>query len=421
MKTGGSGYRSIWTNEAEPQSVSVIDQRKLPFSYEVLTLSSAGDVCEAISGMAVRGAPLIGAVAAWGVFLSFLEHAGRRDFYDLVMNDAYRLKAARPTAVNLAWAVDIMTEVLKRDPSVRSLRAAAEQLCHEEAERSRMIGVHGLPLIEEISRRKGGETVNILTHCNAGWLACVDHGTALAPVYLAHDRGIRVHVWVDETRPRNQGSRLTAWELTEHGVPCTLVTDNAGGHLMQNGMVDIVIVGCDRATASGDVANKTGTYLKALAAHDNGIPFYSAFPVSTFDMNIDRPDQIVIEERDGDEVRIIEGMHVTSEGSPVTSEEMHVTSKGSLVTSEGLPVSSKESPVSSKELPANSEALAAERPGAGGIRDQVRGTASVLICPEDMPVSNFGFDVTPARLLSGIITDRGICAADRESIIKLLA
>ena len=421
MKTGGSGYRSIWTNEAEPQSVSVIDQRKLPFSYEVLTLSSAGDVCEAISGMAVRGAPLIGAVAAWGVFLSFLEHAGRKDFYDLVMNDAYRLKAARPTAVNLAWAVDIMTEVLKRDPAVRSLRAAAEQLCHEEAERSRMIGVHGLPLIEEISRRKGGETVNILTHCNAGWLACVDHGTALAPVYLAHDRGIRVHVWVDETRPRNQGSRLTAWELTEHGVPCTLVTDNAGGHLMQNGMVDIVIVGCDRATASGDVANKTGTYLKALAAHDNGIQFYSAFPVSTFDMNIDRPDQIVIEERDGDEVRIIEGMHVTSEGSPVTSEEMHVTSKGSLVTSEGLPVSSKESPVSSKELPANSEALTAKRPGADGAGDQARGTASVLICPEDMPVSNFGFDVTPARLLSGIITDRGICAADRESILKLFA
>ncbi len=364
MKAGESGYRSIWTNEAEPRSVSVIDQRRLPFSYEVLTLRSAGDACEAISGMAVRGAPLIGAVAAWGVYLSFLEHSGRNDFYDLVMNDAYRLKAARPTAVNLAWAVDRMTEVLKRDPDVDSLRSAAEHLCDEEAERSRMIGVHGLPLIEEISRRKGGATVNILTHCNAGWLACVDHGTALAPVYLAHDNDIKVHVWVDETRPRNQGSRLTAWELTRHGVPCTLVTDNAGGHLMQNGMVDIVIVGCDRATASGDVANKIGTYLKALAAHDNGIPFYSAFPVSTFDMSIDRPDQIAIEERDGDEVRVIEGLTSNS-----TQPE----------------------------------------------------TASVVICPADMPVSNFGFDVTPARLLTGIITDRGICTADRESILKLLA
>jgi methylthioribose-1-phosphate isomerase len=364
MKTGESGYRSIWTNEAEPRSVSVIDQRRLPFSYEVLTLRSAGDVCEAIGSMAVRGAPLIGAVAGWGVYLSFLEHAGRNDFYDLVMNDAYRLKAARPTAVNLAWAVDRMTEVLKRDPDIGALRAAAVQLCDEEAERSRMIGVHGMPLIEEISRRKGGEAVNILTHCNAGWLACVDHGTALAPVYLAHDSGIKVHVWVDETRPRNQGSRLTAWELTRHGVPCTLVTDNAGGHLMQNGMVDIVIVGCDRATASGDVANKIGTYLKALAAHDNGIPFYSAFPVSTFDMSIDRPDRIAIEERDGDEVRIIEGLHMTSPEAE---------------------------------------------------------TASVLISPAEIPVSNFGFDVTPARLLSGIITDRGICAADRESILKLLA
>lgn len=368
MNTGGSGYRSIWTNKADPCSVSVIDQRKLPFSYEVLELRSAGEVCEAISGMAVRGAPLIGVVAAWGVYLSFLEHAGRKDFYDMVMNDAYSLKAARPTAVNLAWAVDRMTEVLKRDPDAGSLRAAAEQLCDEEAERSRMIGVHGMPLIEEISRKKGGETVNILTHCNAGWLACVDHGTALAPVYMAYDSGIKVHVWVDETRPRNQGSRLTAWELTRHGVPCTLVTDNGGGHLMQNGMIDIVIVGCDRATASGDVANKTGTYLKALAAHDNGIPFYSAFPVSTFDMSIDRPDQITIEERDGDEVRLIEGL-----------------------------------PVKIHEFTTHSE------------------TVSVLICPQEMPVSNFGFDVTPARLLSGIITDRGICAAEREAILKLLA
>ena len=411
MKAGESGYRSIWTNEAEPRSVSVIDQRRLPFSYDVLTLSSAGDVCEAIGGMAVRGAPLIGAVAAWGVYLSFLEHAGRNDFYDLVMNDAYRLKAARPTAVNLAWAVDRMTEVLKRDPDVEALRLAAAELCDEEAERSRMIGIHGMPLIEEISRRKGGEPVNILTHCNAGWLACVDHGTALAPVYLAHDSGIKVHVWVDETRPRNQGSRLTTWELTRHGVPCTLVTDNAGGHLMQNGMVDIVIVGCDRATASGDVANKIGTYLKALAAYDNGIPFYSAFPVSTFDMSLDRPDQIAIEERDGDEVRIIEGLPVKRHDAGGTKDQVRGTEAG------------KSAP--DGEAGTNDSVSAESDSIDYGAELQMTSheaeTASVLIGPVDIPVSNFGFDVTPARLLSGIITDRGICAADRESILKLLA
>jgi methylthioribose-1-phosphate isomerase len=268
------------------------------------------------------------------------------------MNDAQRLKATRPTAVNLSWAVDYMAEILKNYPDTDVMRKAAQGLCDDEAERSRSIGVHGLPLIEEISRRKGGGVVNILTHCNAGWLACVDYGTALAPVYLAHDGGIKVHVWVDETRPRNQGSRLTAWELSNHGVPCTLITDNAGGHLMQNGMVDMVIVGSDRATASGDVANKTGTYLKALAASDNGIPFYAALPVSTFDMTIDHPDQIVIEERDGDEVRKLDGID---------------------------------------------------------------------IAPENIPVSNYGFDVTPARLITAIITDRGVCRADKDSILKILA
>lgn len=374
MKVGERNYRSIWLDEADAGSVHVIDQRKLPFSFEVMTLRSAGEVGEAISSMAVRGAPLIGAAAAWGVYLSFLENSileekyeghlqgdddnntvsekGRAgDVCNSVIGDAYKLKATRPTAVNLAWAVDYMTGVLKQFPDVTVMRRAAEGLCDEEAERSRLIGENGLPLIEEISRRKGGLPVNILTHCNAGWLACVDYGTALAPVYLAHDRGTKVHVWVDETRPRNQGSRLTAWELSNHGVPCTLITDNAGGHLMQNGLVDIVIVGCDRATASGDVANKIGTYLKALAAYDNGIPFYSAFPVSTFDMTIDSGSRIAIEERDGDEVRTMDG---------------------------------------------------------------------IKIAPENIPVSNYGFDVTPARLITGIITDRGICRADRKSISKLL-
>lgn len=352
MKVGEKDFRSIWHEVADPGSVHVIDQRKLPFSFEVMTLRSSGEVCDAISSMAVRGAPLIGAAAAWGVYLSFLAHSSDNDVYSSVMIDAHKLKATRPTAVNLSWAVDYMTEVLKSYPDAGVMHRAAQGLCDDEAERSRSIGVHGLPLIEELSIKKGGGVVNILTHCNAGWLACVDYGTALAPVYLAHDRGIKVHVWIDETRPRNQGSRLTAWELSNHGVPCTLITDNAGGHLMQNGMVDMVIVGCDRATASGDVANKTGTYLKALAANDNGIPFYSAFPVSTFDMSIDDPNQIVIEERDGDEVRKIDGIN---------------------------------------------------------------------IAPENIPVSNYGFDVTPARLITAIITDRGVCRANRNSILKILA
>jgi len=386
MKVGEKYYRSIWQDEADHGSVHVIDQRRLPFAFEVMTLRSVSDIYDAISGMAVRGAPLIGAVAAWGVYLSFIEHSGReanepghtasaqpvdrthtnrdcenhdRDeqsraaaVYNAVISDAQRLKAARPTAVNLAWAGDYMTGVMKSFPDAEVLRRAAEGLCDGEAERSRLIGINGLPLIEEISSRKGGETVNILTHCNAGWLACVDYGTALAPVYLAHDKGIKVHVWVDETRPRNQGSRLTAWELISHGVPCTLVTDNAGGHLMQNGMVDIVLVGCDRATASGDVANKIGTYLKALAAFDNAVPFYSALPVSTFDMTIDSPGQIEIEERDAGEVRTIDG---------------------------------------------------------------------IIIAPDGVAVSNYGFDVTPARLITGLITDRGICRADKESVLKTVS
>jgi methylthioribose-1-phosphate isomerase len=375
MKVGERYYRSIWQDKEDQGAVKVIDQRRLPFSFEVMTLRSVADAYDAIRDMAVRGAPLIGATAAWGIWLSFLEHSGSTlwngkagggggmltgdseqedvpDVYTLVMSDAERLKSARPTAVNLAWAVDYMTAVGKSFPDAAVISRAAEGLCDEEAERSRLIGEHGLPLIEAISSRKGGDAVNILTHCNAGWLACVDYGTALAPVYLAHDKGIKVHVWVDETRPRNQGSRLTAWELLNHGVPCTLITDNAGGHLMQNGMVDLVLVGCDRATASGDVANKTGTYLKALAAHDNGVPFYSALPVSTFDLSIDRPEQIVIEERDGSEVRTIEG---------------------------------------------------------------------VSIAPEGIVVSNYGFDVTPARLITGLITDRGICRAEKESILKTVS
>jgi methylthioribose-1-phosphate isomerase len=352
MKVGEREYRSIWQDGDKVSTIMVIDQRRLPFSFDLMELKSVEDVCLAISTMAVRGAPLIGAAAAWGIWLSFLEHRNEKDISGSVLNDAVRLKATRPTAVNLAWAVDRMIKVFESRPAADALQTEAAAICDTEAENSRRIGMNGLALIEEISLKKNGSTVNILTHCNAGWLACVDFGTALAPVYLAHDSGISVHVWVDETRPRNQGSRLTAWELSNHGVPCTVITDNAGGHLMQNGMVDIVIVGCDRATANGDVANKIGTYLKALAAHDNGIPFYSAFPVSSFDLTIERPEQIPVEERDEDEVRMVEGTY---------------------------------------------------------------------ICQKDIPVSNYAFDITPARLITGIITDRGICRADKESIMKLFS
>jgi methylthioribose-1-phosphate isomerase len=352
MKVGDREYRSIWQDGKKASTIIVIDQRRLPFSFDLMELRSVDDVCMAISTMAVRGAPLIGAAAAWGIWLSCLEHRNEKNISESVQSDAARLRATRPTAVNLAWAVDRMMEVFDKGPAADNLQIEAAAICDAEAESCRRIGLNGLALIEEISRRKKGGTVNILTHCNAGWLACVDYGTALAPVYMAHDNGISVHVWVDETRPLNQGSRLTAWELSNHGVPCTLITDNAGGHLMQNGMVDAVIAGCDRATANGDVANKVGTYLKALAAHDNGIPFYSAFPVSSFDMTIERPDQIPVEERDGDEVRMVEGIYV---------------------------------------------------------------------CQKNIPVSNYAFDITPARLITGLITDRGICRADKESIMKILS
>ena len=393
MKVGEKEYRSIWQNEEDRMSVCVIDQRKLPFSFEVLTLRSVRDVCEAISGMAVRGAPLIGATAAWGVFFSYTEHCNSsRDVLSLMAEDAQKLKATRPTAVNLAWAVDLMTEkitTLFEGAETLNIKCLLEKraldLCDAEAERSRSIGFHGLPLIEEASHRKRGETVDIMTHCNAGWLACVDYGTALAPVYMAHDNGIKVHVWVSETRPRNQGGRLTAWELSNHGIPCTLITDSAAGHLMQNGRVDMVIVGCDRATANGDVANKTGTYMKALAARDNGIPFYSALPVSTFDPSISRPGQITIEERDGDEVRKIEGLPADYAGTPT----------------EGLNAASRQE-----------ESL---------LEASLQTHDSIYICQPDIPVSNYGFDVTPARLITALITDRGICLANRNAIKEILS
>jgi methylthioribose-1-phosphate isomerase len=354
--------RPIWQDDPRGP-VKVIDQRRLPHERVEAELRTVDDAIYAIQTLMVRGAPLIGVTAAYGLVLAAAaaaENGGGRDYIEA---EAARLKAARPTAVNLAWAVDrtlgdVLSEV---DPVRRVVRAreTASALAEEEAANCRSIGLHGLPIIEALSRSKHGRTVNVLTHCNAGWLACVEYGTATAPIYAAFDRGIDLHVWVDETRPLNQGARLTAWELGEVGVPHTVITDNAGGHLMQHGMVDLVIVGSDRTTATGDVANKIGTYLKALAAKDNGVPFYVALPSSTFDWNLrDGVADIPIEERDPDEVRFVQGW------------------------------------------------------------DGERQTR-VLVCPRQSPAANFAFDVTPARLVTGLITERGICRATAADIRRL--
>ena len=360
MLTGNNNYQSIWFDESAPSVIRVIDQNRLPFFFEIKELCSVEDVYNAIRDMTVRGAPLIGAAAAFGVYLATLEITSTTEYRHHLENAARYLISCRPTAVNLSRAVNYVMDKLKNDKSGGSHDSvalhAAIDFCEQEKENCRLIGVQGLPIIEEISKRKQGNPVNILTHCNAGWLACIDYGTATAPVYLAHQSGIPVHVWVDETRPRNQGSRLTAWELGQAGVPYTLITDNAGGHLMQHGMVDLVIVGSDRTTINGDVANKIGTYLKALAAYDNDIPFYSAFPSSTFDFGIrDGLKEIPVEERDPEEVTHIEGL-------------------------------------------------------TGGKIEHVR------ICPDNAGSANFAFDVTPAKLITGLITEKGICKPDEKEI-----
>jgi methylthioribose-1-phosphate isomerase len=362
MKVDGKDLRTIWLSPDE-KSVKIIDQRRLPHELVLLDLKTVDDAITAIRDMAVRGAPLIGATGAYGVYLAIL-NSPREPIEDTYLyNECGRLKSARPTAVNLAWAVDrVLQEVLKEkqaDKRIATARNQAALITEQEVERCKKIGEHGLPLIDAISRHKKGRTVNVLTHCNAGWLACIEHGTATAPIYAAFDRGIDLHVWVDETRPLNQGNRLTAWELGKHGVKHTIITDNAGGYLMQQGKVDIVIVGTDRTTATGDVANKIGTYLKALAAKDNDVPFYVALPSSTFDWNLtDGIKEIPIEERDPDEIRYIEGL-------------------------------------------ANDKS---ER---------------VLICPAESAAANYAFDVTPSRLVTGFITERGICKATLEAIGKL--
>ncbi|HBE40214.1 MAG TPA: S-methyl-5-thioribose-1-phosphate isomerase [Bacteroidales bacterium] len=365
MLAGDKNYQSIWLDGSDPAVVRVIDQNRLPFFFEIKELRSVEDIYNAISDMTVRGAPLIGAAAAYGVYLATLEMTPATGYHHHLKNAARYLVSCRPTAVNLTRAVNFVMEKIKNDlpghsPEESALKAANE-FCEQEKENCRLIGVHGVPLIEEISRQKGGKPVNILTHCNAGWLACVDYGTATAPVYLAHASGIPVHIWVDETRPRNQGSRLTAWELSQAGIPYTIITDNTGGHLMQHGMVDIVIVGSDRTTIRGDVANKIGTYLKALAAHDNKIPFYSAFPSTTFDFGIsDGINDIPVEEREPEEVSFVEGL-------------------------------------------------------TGGKMEKVR------ICPENARSANFAFDVTPAKYITGLITEKGICKPREKEITKMFS
>ena len=362
MKVDGQNLRTIWLDPDE-KTVKIIDQRRLPHEFVVVDLHTVDDAITAIKDMYVRGAPLIGATGAYGVYLAALNapHHPVEDSY--LIAECERIKAARPTAVNLSWAVDtVLDAVWQVSPPGKRITAARDRaafIAEQEVENCKKIGQHGLPLIEAISRRKKGRRVNILTHCNAGWLACIEHGTATAPIYAAYDQGIEVHVWVDETRPLNQGNRLTAWELGKHGVNHTIVTDNAGGYLMQQGKVDIVMVGTDRTTATGDVANKIGTYLKALAARDNNIPFYVALPSSTFDWNLkDGIKEIPIEERDPDEIRYIEGLH----------------------------------------------------------KDKI---TRVLICPENSAAANYAFDVTPAKLVTGFITERGICKATQEDIRRL--
>ncbi len=357
MKVGGVHYRTIWRDEGGP-SVCIIDQTKLPHEFEVAWLETLADAARAIETMQVRGAPLIGVTAAYGVCLALREAAS-----DAGLERACAtLAATRPTAVNLRWALTEMQKALEAvAPSERvsAAYAKAAQLADEDAATCRQIGLHGQKPVAEIAARKQGP-VNVLTHCNAGWLACVDWGTALSPIYRAHDAGVPVHVWVDETRPRNQGAALTAFELGAHGVPHTVIADNAGGHLMQHGRVDLCIVGCDRLTAAGDAANKIGTYLKALAAKDNGVPFYVALPASTIDWTLtDGVRGIPIDERSPREVTHVTGL--TGSGEVLT---VQVTAPGS-------------------------------------------------------HAANPAFDVTPARLITGLITEAGIAPASREGLAQL--
>lgn len=362
MRVNGQHFRTIWLQE-NSSIIKIIDQRFLPHQFIIKDLHTVEEVVQAIKDMQVRGAGLIGAAAGYGMYLAVLEAANAESFDLYLDNAAMQLRSARPTAVNPEWAVNRQLMAVGSEKAIegkiRIAKQVAVEIAEEDAASCQSIGKHGVSIIEAIAKKKKGETVNILTHCNAGWLAFVDHGSATGPIYEAAERGIKVHVWVDETRPRNQGAGLTAWELLNQEVPHTVIADNTGGHLMQKGMVDLVITGADRVTKGGDAANKIGTYLKALAAYDNNVPFYVALPSSSFDWHIlDGINGIDIEERSADELRYMEGL---CEGE----------------------------------------------------------IKKVLVMPEQSPVANYGFDVTPARLITGLITERGICGADEKSIRNL--
>jgi methylthioribose-1-phosphate isomerase len=360
LVANGEAFRTIWLKDDDPSVVQIIDQRLLPHEFVVRDLRTCGDAAHAIREMLVRGAPLIGATAAWGLYLAALESRRSKEPGQFMNRAAALLQETRPTAVNLRWAIGRVMSCVRRNTGdlVTRLRDEAQMICNEDIEISRGIGRHGLRLIRDIAKRKNGGVVNVLTHCNAGSLATINWGTATAPIYLAHQNGIDVHVWVGETRPRNQGSQLTAWELAQNGVPHTIIVDNAGGHLMQRGQVDICITGTDRTTRKGDVANKIGTYLKALAAADNGIPFYVALPSTTIDWTVEDGAAIPIEERDASEVCMVRGK----------SGDRYLD-----------------------------------------VQTVADGTA----------ISNFAFDVTPARLITGLITERGICDASEKGLSGL--
>ena len=363
MLINGEHQHTIWVNKTDKTLIQVFDQRYFPHQIQVFDIRTTDDAVFAIKEMVVRGAPLIGVTAAYGMYLACIEACNEKKPNLYLAEAATKLNATRPTAINLAWAVheqlNAVHKIKDLQEKIKIALQTANQIKKNDIEICENIGKHGLTLIKDIAAKKNGERVNILTHCNAGWLATVDWGTALSPIYHAQKEGINIHIWVDETRPRNQGANLTAFELVEQGIPHTLINDNTGGHLMQHGMVDMVIVGTDRTTRNGDVANKIGTYLKALAAHDNNVPFYVGLPSSTLDFNmVNGVKNIPIETRDENEVKYMQGK----------------------------------------------------------VDGEIK---SVLICPETTPAANYGFDVTPAKYVTGLITERGICEASEKGIQQL--